>query len=624
MKVSIRYPALVATAMVAAVFSLIVGLLMALDFAGRGKYELFDTPAYVELKQQLRDRPGDEQVQQAIRELDLQLRDKYFRNRRFMAMGMHMALGGMVLALLAARWAVTLRGARFQPGPIDPETDAESLAQRYARWATVGVVAIVAAVLCGFALRAEPVAPAGQTQVASAATAQPPVSEEKVDGAAAHPQPTNPHPSDPEAADARPANPQPDIAPQSTAALPTYDEYSRQWPRFRGPTGAGVSPFSDIPAAWSVPDNTGILWQTVVPLPGPNSPIVWKERVFLSGATPEEQAVFCFDATSGQLQWRFDVPPTHAEGRKLEVMEATTYAAPTMATDGLRVYAIFATGDVVALNLAGQELWHKNLGVPKNHYGHASSLATYNDLLIIQLDQALADDGLSRLVALRGETGDTAWEVKRAVPCSWSSPIVVEHGGRWMVITCVNPWLIAYSPADGSELWRAKCLGGEVGPSPVCVDGVVYVANESSGMAAVRADGTGDVTETHIEWTTDIDVPDVCSPLATDKYVLLLAHGMLACFDRAAGASPADSSEPRQPLWEEDLQEEVSSSPSQVGNLVYLFSEEGKAWIIEPQADACKRVGEYAMGEPVRSSPAFQSGRIYIRGQEHLFCIGTK
>ena len=193
-----------------------------------------------------------------------------------------------------------------------------------------------------------------------------------------------------------------------------------------------------------------------------------------------------------------------------------------------------------------------------------------------------------------------------------------------MVITCVNPWLIAYSPADGSELWRAKCLGGEVGPSPVFVDGVVYAANEASGLAAVRADGTGDVTRTHIQWTTDIDVPDICSPLVTDKFVLLLAHGMLACFDRAPGASAAEGSEVREPLWEEDLLEEVSSSPSQVGNLVYLFSEEGKAWIIEPQADACKRVGEFEMGEPVRSSPAFQPGRIYIRGQEHLFCIGTK
>ena len=102
-----------------------------------------------------------------------------------------------------------------------------------------------------------------------------------------------------------------------------------------------------------------------------------------------------------------------------------------------------------------------------------------------------------------------------------------------MLITCVNPWLIAYSPADGSELWRAKCLAVKSAPSPVFVDGVVYAANEGSGLAAVRADGTGDVTQTHIQWTTDIDVPDICSPLVTDKFVLLLAHGMLACFDRA-------------------------------------------------------------------------------------------
>ena len=135
------------------------------------------------------------------------------------------------------------------------------------------------------------------------------------------------------------------------------------------------------------------------------------------------------------------------------------------------------------------------------------------------------------------------------------------------------------------------------------------------------ADGwKGDVTETHVEWFTDIDVPDVCSPLVTDKYVLLLAHGLLAAFEPRARSG--DPEEPREPLWEEDLLEEVSSSPSQVGEFIYLFSEEGKAWIVKPAADECERIAEFEMGEPVRSSPAFQPGRIYIRGEEHLFCIG--
>jgi hypothetical protein len=202
----------------------------------------------------------------------------------------------------------------------------------------------------------------------------------------------------------------------------------------------------------------------------------------------------------------------------------------------------------------------------------------------------------------------------------------VEHGGKWLVITCVNPWLIAYSAADGSEIWRAKVLGGEVGPSPVFANGVVYAANDTSGLAAVRADGTGDVTKTHVLWTTETDVPDVCSPLVTDKYLLLLTHGLLACFDANPRPAETDAAEDeeREPLWEEDLLEEFSSSPSQVGNYVYLFSEEGKAWIVEPRRDACQRIGECDMGEPVRSSPAFLPGRIYIRGQEQLFCIGTK
>ena len=95
------------------------------------------------------------------------------------------------------------------------------------------------------------------------------------------------------------SHPEPDIAPEAAAALPSYDDYLQQWPRFRGPTGAGVSQFADIPAQWSVPDNTGILWKTAVPLPGPNSPVVWQQTIFLSGATAEEQAVFCFDTDDG-------------------------------------------------------------------------------------------------------------------------------------------------------------------------------------------------------------------------------------------------------------------------------------------------------------------------------------
>ncbi len=511
---------------------------------------------------------------------------------------MYLLLVGVTLTFALGRWAAAQRPYNYLPEPVDTSVDREHVEQRFAAWTALGVVSLFSLTLCVIALRTAPIAPA--VAVATAASVSPAAS------------------APPAAADSGGLA----VAkePPPPAALPSQDVYLAQWPRFRGPTGSGVVRFDQIPAAWNGTTGEGIHWKVPVPLPGNNSPLVWERHVLLSGATADEQAVFCFDTETGELLWRHDVPPTRPETGQLEVMAATGYAPSTTATDGVRVYAIFPTGDLVAVNLDGQPVWHNYLGLPKNSYGHASSLTTYEDLVIVQLDQGTAQAGLSRLVAVRGATGEIAWEVPRPVPASWATPLTVDQDGRWMIITAVNPWLIAYAPADGSELWRAKCLGGEVAPSPVCVEGVVYAANEMGGFAAVRADGTGDVTDSHILWTTDIDAPDIVSPLVTDQFVVLIAHGMLGCFDRSADGA-AGPKEPRDPLWEEDLQAEVSSSPSQVGDLIYVFSEEGKAWILRPTREACERVAELDMGEGVRASPAFQPGRIYVRGEEHLYCI---
>ena len=177
MNIPVRYPALVWTAVVAAVFSLIVGLLMTLDFVGRGKFELFDSPEYLQLKQQLKDQPGDEQVQQAIRDLDLHLRDSYFRNRRFLAQGMYMLLGGVVLTLVAARWACSLRRQAYLSATCDPEIDAESASQRYGKWAAVSVVAIVVgrAVRDHAVLAADPAGVGGPGGRGAELAAKPPI-----------------------------------------------------------------------------------------------------------------------------------------------------------------------------------------------------------------------------------------------------------------------------------------------------------------------------------------------------------------------------------------------------------------------------------------------------------------
>jgi outer membrane protein assembly factor BamB len=399
--------------------------------------------------------------------------------------------------------------------------------------------------------------------------------------------------------------------------LPTSEQRRANWPNFRGPHGSGVSAYANVPTEWDGATDQGILWKTSVPLPGVNSPIVWQDRVFLSGATQDAREVYCFDAATGSILWNRQVAAALPEGdRKLKTTADTGWAAPSMATDGRFAFVIFADGVVAAFDFAGHQIWRRHLGVPqKNNYGHASSLTTHRGFLIVQFDQGVAADKLSKLLALDGATGESVWETIRPVPASWSSPIVIEHNGQPQIITCGDPWVIAYSAQDGAEVWRAKCLErAEVGVSPVYSDGLVFAGNDGAALAAMRADGSGDVTDTHVMWTVDFGLPDICSPLATKDFILTLtSFGTLTCLDKFAGGDP---------LWEEDFEADFMSSPSLVGDLVYLFSKAGAAWIVEPSRAGCQRIATAELGEECVTSPAFQDGRIYIRGREHLFCLG--
>ncbi len=349
---------------------------------------------------------------------------------------------------------------------------------------------------------------------------------------------------------------------------------------------------------------------------GVSSPVVWEDKIFLTGADENRRELYCFEAQTGNLFWQKPVTADTGEREPPKVTEETGFAAPTPVTDGRRVYAMFANGDLAAFDFAGNQVWSRNLGVPDNPYGHASSLAMHKNLLIIQYDQALAKDGKSKLMALHGDTGEVAWQVDRPIPASWASPIVVEFEGQPRIITAGEPWVIAYSPTDGKELWRAECLQGDVGPSPAYSEGMVFVANDNAAVVAIRDGGEGDVTETHVQWTMDLGMPDTCSPLVTDRFLLLIAtYGALVCYDRNQGGEP---------LWEEDFGAIFVTSPSLVGDRVYMIGDDGKGWVVQPGPEGCARFTENELGERCLSSPAFQPGRIYIRGEVHLFCIGAK
>jgi outer membrane protein assembly factor BamB len=186
-------------------------------------------------------------------------------------------------------------------------------------------------------------------------------------------------------------------------------------------------------------------------------------------------------------------------------------------------------------------------------------------------------------------------------------------GQRQEIITCANPWVIAYAAEDGSELWRASCLGGDVVPSATLAGGLVVVTNQAAACTAIRPDGAGDVTTTHVAWTYSDMLPDVCSPAGTANEVCLVSSdGTVTCLEAKSGKA----------TWTKSLGEGCSASPVVVGTRLYVQTESGAMFVL----DIARRgaaIGRGVLPERCQPTPAFQDGRILIRGAEHLYCIGT-
>jgi outer membrane protein assembly factor BamB len=596
-----RYLFATRVATVAAVVAIVVCALLSYDYTQRLTKDPLDSPAYKALMAAVEHEPTSSDLKQQVRDLDLQLRHEYFRHRVFTAAGAGLLAIAVVTFLLSMRAAQTLR--RKLPSPEMPAgpQDREAAWTSVARWAVAatGIVIVGVAAILAIYTRS-PLQDDKELATLPSGTQE----------VEATPDPTPPP------TDGKQRQPAIEAPPTTTEPPPTDAEVAKAWPRFRGPDGQGVSAYTNVPDAWDGPSGKNIVWKTAVPLPGNNSPVVWRDRVFLSGADKQQRKVFCFDAQSGKLLWQQPAPCTpQSSAKPPEVMEDTGYAAPTTATDGRRVFAIFANGDLAAFDFAGKLAWAKSLGIPKNTYGHASSLAMYKNRLLVQFDQGDAKRPSSKLLAFDSASGQLVWQVDRPVPNSWSSPIVVRLGDRDAIIASGDPWVIAYNATDGAEIWRVKCLKTDIGPSPCFADGRLFVANDNSVLSAIRADGRGDVTATHVLWTGEDGMPDTCSPLATRECVFLLTStGTLTCYDAVKGGV----------LWSEEFEENCSASPSLVGNRLYVIARSGKGWAVEWDRTKCRRVSQFNLGEECVTSPAFQDGRIYLRGKDHLFCIGKK
>lgn len=564
--------ALLGIAIVSGIFSLIVlGMLiynLALSYsASNQNVQLYSQPL-LEKKLLLDINPADETVKSEIRQMDYEIRQDFFHRLYFSIYGKYLLLIGIAIFILSVKKLLDMQ--KQPPMPSFTFLAAGDEAKRLMQSRRAVMIAVILFLGGMISLGFTP----------------------KIDLAS-------------------------QLSNQNSAAEETYptpDEIKQNWNQFRGPFGQGIAYIENAPEHWDAASNQNILWKSEIPLPGHNSPIVWDDKAFLSGANENEKAVFCFSLETGGLLWKTPVQyNTVQAGEELLISDDTGLAASTMACDGTRVYAIFADGDIAAIDFNGRLLWSQNFGTPQSMYGYAASLAVYQNLLLIQYDQGHVEDNLSKVYALHGKTGQVVWQKDRPVSSSWTSPILIESNQQFQFITCSEPWVIAYKPDTGDELWRANLMGSDLAPSPAFTNGMVFAVQPYETLFAIKPDGTGDVTVSHLAWKTECSAPDISSPVAFDDLVFLLSSGMLSCYNALNGELH----------WEHEVDGLFQSSPIVAGGWLYLMSEEGKAYRIKA-SNELEESTPSELNDKIKATPAFVEGKILIRGESHLYCIGSE
>lgn len=570
----LRVAALCFTA-VAAAYAVAVFVLLTANALQRPSAESVALLAIDELRATLRQHPADEGLKVSLRRLDLEARRNLYTDQSFRRRGTVML--GIGIALVLAGLYALERLARAPP-VVPAGTDADTGSGHQAALAR-RLVAIVGSTLFGVA-------------VLVALRSPPPF-----DGEA--PQPT---PAGAPAA-GLPPSPGAGALPQPPP-LPSTVDVLRQWPSFRGPGGNGVAFCNSAPLQWDGATGDGILWKTALPRPGFNSPIVWDARLFLTGADREAREVFCYNVESGELLWRRAVPAVGAEPVTLpDVTPDTGYAASSAATDGRAVVAIFATGEVIALELDGTVRWQRQLGVPENHYGHASSLQIWEGRVLVQFDHSAE----ARFLALDMATGRTVWETPRPVGISWASPLMLQAETKPVVVLSADPFVIAYDPRTGAEQWRADCMSGEVGPSPAFGNDLVFAANEYAQLAAIRAE------DGRVEWTAEDALPNVASPLVHAGLLFTAtSNGTVTCYEAKSGTV----------FWQHEFEQGFYASPLAVAGRIYLLELTGVMQIFAAKSEY-QHVAAPVLGEKCVATPAIAAGRLYMRGDRHLYAVGT-
>jgi outer membrane protein assembly factor BamB len=450
----------------------------------------------------------------------------------------------------------------------------------------------------------------------------------------------------------------------------------QNWPHWRGPEGNGVSKVTGLPTTWSLEKN--IVWKTPLPSWSGGTPIVWGDRIFLTSpskpvepkaaaegagvqtisqerpAQPPGQGqrpgrrgfggqggfgarrdpggpallLLCLAKKDGAILWQKELDQGNRTWNKQNA------SSPSPVTDGKHVWVVTGTGAVTAFTLDGKEVWKRNLQKEYGNFGlnwgYASSPLYHDGKLIIEVLHGNNTDDPSYIVALDGATGKEVWKQERPTdavresPDAYTTPAVLTTGGKTQIVISGGDYVTGHDPATGKEVWRAGGLNPQKAPnyrivaSPVVMDGMIYAPSRRRPLLALRAGGTGDVTESHLAWKwDDRGGPDVPTPVSDGKYFYMVDDsGMATCLDAKTGKL----------IWgpERTAGGTVDASPVLADGKLYITNESGITTVLAAGPEFKTLATNELDGSYTLSSIAVSGKQIFLRTSTHLYCIGEK
>jgi outer membrane protein assembly factor BamB len=369
-----------------------------------------------------------------------------------------------------------------------------------------------------------------------------------------------------------------------------------------------VAQEKNLPVTWSATEN--VRWKAELPGRGLSAPVIAGGRVYVTACTGTDEDrlhVLCFDEATGKKLWERQF---WATGTTL-CHPKTNMAAPTPATDGKYVYALFATQDLVCLDNLGDLVWFRSLTsdypTVGNNVGMASSPILWKDLLIVDVQNV----GESFAVAVDKRTGQNRWRVPRPRDINWATPLLIEHGGKTEVVLQSTGELAGHDAATGKRHWSFQGKGPASIPSPVFGKGMLLVPG--TPFLALRPESSGEPPPR--VWQSNKLPTGFSSPVYHDDRVYTVAtRGVVNCADAATG----------KPVWDARLEGPFAASPLVADGKIYVVNEEGMATVLQAGGKSAKVLGTGAVGEKILASPVAANGALYLRSDRHLYCIAAK